>query len=93
MLPIELKKKFNGVLYCLPACLPARLIPSDKHNLIMAKAMGLIFSLFNITSSLDVPFGIPLYMKYTHHGLTFVPHSVFLLTVHWIDCRSRHLRL
>ena len=39
-------------------------MPSDKHNLITAKAMGLIFSLLDITSSLDVPFGIPQYVQY-----------------------------
>ena len=47
-------------------------MPSGKCNLITAKAMGLIFSLFNVTSSRDVPFGIPQYVQCTHHGLTFV---------------------
>ena len=32
------------------------LMLSDKHNLITAKAMGLIFSLFTIALSQDVPF-------------------------------------
>jgi len=32
-------------------------MPSDKHNSIMAKAIGLIFLLFDVASSLDVPFG------------------------------------
>jgi len=31
-------------------------MPSDKHNLITAMAMGLIFALFNVASSQDVPF-------------------------------------
>jgi len=31
-------------------------MPSDKHNSITTKAMGLISSLFNIASSQDVPF-------------------------------------
>jgi len=29
----------------------------------MAKAMGLVFSLFNVTSVQEVPFGIPLYVQ------------------------------
>ena len=33
-------------------------MPSDKHNSIMAKATGLIFSLFNVASAGQVPFGI-----------------------------------
>ena len=45
-------------------------MPSDKHNSITTKTMGLIFSLFDIASSQDVPFGIPQYVQYTHHGLT-----------------------
>jgi len=36
---------------CLPACLPACLIPSDLRNSTMAKATGLIFSLFDIASA------------------------------------------
>ena len=48
------------------------LIPSGKCNLITAKAMGMIFSLFDVASSRDVPFGILQYIQCTHHGLTFV---------------------
>ena len=47
-------------------------MPSDKHNSIMAKAMGLIFSLFDITSAQEVPFGIPQYVQCILHGLTSV---------------------
>ena len=36
---------------------------SDKHNLIAAKATGLIFSLFDIASAREVPFGIPQYVQ------------------------------
>jgi len=32
---------------------------SVKHNSITAKAMGLIFSLFNVASAREVPYGIP----------------------------------
>ena len=42
-------------------------MPSDKHNSIMAKAMGLIFSLFDITSAREVPFGIPQYIQCVLH--------------------------
>jgi len=34
-------------------------MPSDKHNSVMVKATGLIFSLFDVASSQDVPFGTP----------------------------------
>ena len=47
-------------------------MPSGKRNSITAKAMGLIFSLFDVASSQDMPFGIPKYVQCTHHGLTFV---------------------
>ena len=47
-------------------------MPSGKHNSITAKAMGMIFSLFGVASSRDVPFGILQYVQCTHHGLTFV---------------------
>jgi len=40
------------------------------RNSIMAKAMGLIFLLFNVTLSLDVPFGTLQYVQYILHGLT-----------------------
>ena len=64
-------------------------MPSDKFNFIMAKAMGLIFSLFYVASAQQVPFGIPQYMQCILHGLTgpvssFVSHS-FLLTVKSVD--------
>ena len=32
-------------------------MPSDKHNVIITKAMGLIFLLFDIASAWEVPFG------------------------------------
>ena len=46
------------------------------RNLITAKAMGLIFSLFDITLSQDVPFYQPQYVQCMHHGLSFVLLSV-----------------
>jgi len=36
---------------------------SDQHNWIMAKATGLILSLFNFTLAEEVPFAIPLKTK------------------------------
>ena len=48
-----------------------RMLP-DKHNLIMAKAMGLIFSLLDITSAQEVPFGIPQYVQCILHGLNSI---------------------
>ena len=49
-------------------------MPSDQHNSIMAKATGLIFSLFDIASAQEVPFDIPQYVQCILQGLT----SVFL---------------
>jgi len=47
-------------------------MPSGQRNSIMAKAMGLIFSLFNITSAEEVPFGMPQYVQWIPHELTDV---------------------
>jgi len=44
-------------------------MPSDQHNLITAKAMGLIYSLLDVTSTQEVPFGIPQYVQCILHGL------------------------
>ena len=59
-------------------------MPSDKHNSIMAKTTGLIFSLFDVASAGHVPFGIPQYIQCNLHGLTSVPHSS-LLTATGVD--------
>ena len=48
-------------------------MPSNKRNTIMAKATGLIFSLFNIALAREVPFGTPQYLQCILHGLTSVP--------------------
>ena len=45
---------------------------SDKRNAIMAKATGLIVSLFDVASAREVPFGIPQYVQCILHGLTSV---------------------
>ena len=68
-------------------------MPSDKRNLITAKAMGLIFSLFDVTSAREaVPYGILKYVKCILHGLlvsSFVSHSS-LLTVKSVDLAVAH---
>ena len=43
-------------------------MPSDKHNLINTKAMGLISSLFNIASSREEPFCQLQQLKCLHHA-------------------------
>ena len=45
---------------------------SGKRSSITAKAIGVIFSLFDVVPSRDVPFVIPQYVKCMHHGLTSV---------------------
>ena len=62
-------------------------MPSDKRNSIMAKATGLIFSLFDIASAREMPFGIPQYVQCTLHGLTSV-----LLCVPFIFADSERYR-
>ena len=47
-------------------------MPSDQRNFIMAKAMGLNFSLFDVTSAQEVPFGTPQYVLCILQGLTSV---------------------
>ena len=63
-------------------------MPSDKLNSITAKAMGLIFSLFDIASARQVLFGIPQYIRCILHGLTSV-----LLCVPFIFADSKRCRL
>ena len=62
-------------------------MPSDKRNLIMAKATGLIFSLFDVASAREVLFGIPHYVQCILHGLTSV-----LLCVPFIFADSKKYR-
>ena len=56
-------------------------MPSDKCNSITAKAMGLIFSLFDVALAREVSFGILQYIQCILHGLpmsSFVSHSSLL---------------
>ena len=48
------------------------MMPSDKCNSITAKATDLIFSLFDITLALEVPFGILQYVQCILHVLISV---------------------
>jgi len=62
-------------------------MPSDKRNSITAKATGLTFSLFYVTSAREVPFGTPQYVQCILQGLTSVLllfHSS-LLTVNSVN--------
>ena len=52
-------------------------MPSDKHNSIAAKATGLIFSLFNVTSAQEVLLGLLQYIQCIVHGLTGVLPFIF----------------
>ena len=47
-------------------------MPPDKCNAITAKDMGLIFSLFDVASAREVPFGIVQYVQCILLGLTSV---------------------
>ena len=57
---------------------------TSLHNSITAKPTGLIFSLFDVASPREVPFGIPQYVQCILHGLTGLPHSS-LLTAKGVD--------
>jgi len=46
----------------------------------MAKAMDFNFSLFDVASTREVPFAMPLYIKCILHGLTRALHSSSLTT-------------
>jgi len=61
-------------------------MPSDKCNLITAKAMGLIFLLFDVTLSLVVPFDTLQYVQYIPHGLTSALLCVPFIFAHYEKC-------
>ena len=52
-------------------------MPSDKHNSTTAKATGLIFSLFDIASAREVPFGIPQYVQCILHSVLLCVPFIF----------------
>jgi len=62
-------------------------MPSDSHNSTMAKATGLIFSLFNVAPAREVPFAIPLYMQCILRGLTTALLCVPFIFGHHEKCR------
>ena len=56
-------------------------MPTDKPNSITAKATGLIFLQFDITSAREVPYGTLQHIQCILHGLTvssFVSYSSWL---------------
>ena len=57
-------------------------MPSDKCNLVTAKATGLIFSLFDIASAREVPFSIPQYIQCILHVFISVLLCVKLVVAH-----------
>ena len=61
-------------------------MPSDKHNSITAKDTGLIFSLFNVTLALEVPFGAvcTMHSSWTYQCPPLYPIH-FLLTAKSVD--------
>ena len=64
------------------------LMSSGKRKSITAKAicMGLIFSLFEVVSSRDMPLGILQYVQCTHHLSSFLS-CFFLLTAESVNSR------
>jgi len=61
-------------------------MPTDYRNLITAKATGLIFSLFDVTSAREVPFGISQYVQCILQRLTSVLFCVPLIFVDSEKC-------
>ena len=55
-------------------------MPLDKCNLIAAKVLSLIFLLFDVTSAQEVAFGIPQYVHWILHGITYQcpPYILFI---------------
>jgi len=68
-------------------------MPSDSRNSTMAKAMDLIFSLFDVASAREVPFAMLLYMQCILHGLTMALFCVPFILAHHERCRfcGRHV--
>jgi len=68
-------------------------MPSDSRNSTMAKATGLIFSLFDVASAQEVPFAILLYIQCILHGLNTALLCVPFILVHHEKCRfsGRHV--
>ena len=67
-----LKYLLNRFIHWLTDWLTDYLMPSDKHNSITAKVMGLVSSLFNVALSWDVPFCQLLQLQCLHYGSTKV---------------------
>jgi len=63
-------------------------MPLDQHNSITAKTTSLIFSLFDVVSAREMPFGILQYVQYILQGLTSI-----LLCVPFIFADSKGINL
>jgi len=59
------------------------LIPSDSCNSTMAKATGLIFSLFDVTSAQEMSFA---YMQCIIHWLSPIDSPFLFFFQGWMDC-------
>jgi len=68
-------------------------MPSDLCNSTMAKATGLIFLLFDVASTREVPFAILLYIQCILHGLTTALLCAPFIFAHHKKCRfsGRHV--
>ena len=63
-------------------------MPSEQYNSIMAKATGLMFSLFDVASAREVPFDMPQCVQYIFQGLTGV---LLCVPIIFADCESINL--
>jgi len=59
---------------------------SDKHNSKTAKAMGLIFVLFYVASTRDVPFRKSQQLQCLHHGSTEAFFCSPLFSIPFLHC-------
>ena len=62
-------------------------MPPAKYNSTMNKAKGLIFSLFDVALSRDVPFHQPQYTQHMHHVFAFVLLCVPVIFAYSASCR------
>jgi len=57
---------------------------SDKHNLLMAKSIGLKFSMLTLLAQ-EVPFGIPQYIQFILHGPLSSAKLLILANSKYVD--------
>jgi len=63
------------------------MIPLYRHNLIVAKAMAISYSLLHVTSTQQVQYGMSQDIQCTHHRLTIVLLCVPFLYADSPECR------